>query len=122
MCISLRFVFLKGRVFTRSRAANTVPVLPPVSASINVFSADYDTASSQTDSSGSILSDYQNLYDPQEHQSQAVQVIGKLKTTLIYLNVCTKYLFFISDSINSVSRELNSNTEPSRTTAQNHIV
>lgn len=116
-------MFLKGRVFTRSRAANTVPVLPPVSASINVFSADYDdTASSQTDSLSSILSDYQNLYGQQEHQSQTVQVNGKLKTTLIYLNVCTQYLYFISDSNDSVSRELNSNTEPSRTTAQNHIV
>jgi len=57
-------VFLQGRIFARSRSANTVEVHAPVLSSINAANADYDTVSSQTDSSDSMLSDYQNLYDP----------------------------------------------------------
>lgn len=57
-------VLLQGRVFTRGRTANTVEVHAPVLPSINVANADYDTVSSQTDSSDSMLSDYLNLYDP----------------------------------------------------------
>jgi len=57
-------VLLQGRVFARGRSANTVEVHAPVLPSINVANADYDTVSSQTDSSDSMLSDYLNLYDP----------------------------------------------------------
>jgi len=65
-------------VFARGRSANTVAVHPPVLSSINIANTDYDTASSQTDSSDSILSDYQNLYDPPEHEIQPTSVAGKL--------------------------------------------
>lgn len=64
-------------MFTRGRSANTIPVQPPVLSSINVAGADYDTASSHTDSSDSMLSDYQNLYDPPAHQSRLAPMTGK---------------------------------------------
>jgi len=70
-------MFLQGRVFTRGRSANTVPVHPPVLSSINVANADYDTVSSQTDSSDSMLSDYQNLYDAPAHQSVSASMSSK---------------------------------------------
>lgn len=65
-------LFLQGRIFTRGRSANTVEVHAPVLSSINVANTDYDTVSSQTDSSDSMLSDYQNLYDPPPAARQAV--------------------------------------------------
>lgn len=64
-------------MFARGRSANTVAVHPPVLSSINIANADYDTASSQTDSSDSILSDYQNLYNPPDHQIPPSPVAGK---------------------------------------------
>lgn len=51
-------------MFTRGRSANTVSVHPPVLTSINVASADYDTASLQTYLSDSVSSDYQIMFDP----------------------------------------------------------
>ncbi|XP_060854257.1 E3 ubiquitin-protein ligase RNF13 isoform X2 [Rhopalosiphum padi] len=95
------FRSFRGRVFTRGRSANTVPVHPPVLSSINVANADYDTVSSQTDSSDSMLSDYQNLYDAPAHQSVSASM---------------------SNSVNNLAPELMTNTEPSRTNVQNHIV
>ncbi|XP_026806723.1 E3 ubiquitin-protein ligase RNF13 isoform X2 [Rhopalosiphum maidis] len=95
------FRSFRGRVFTRGRSANTVPVHPPVLSSINVANADYDTVSSQTDSSDSMLSDYQNLYDAPAHQSVSASM---------------------SNSVNNLAPELMTNIEPSRTNVQNHIV
>jgi len=96
------FRSFRGRVFTRGRTAtNTVPVQPPVLSSINVANADYDSLSSQTDSSDSMLSDYQNLYDPPAHQSRPA---------------------LMTNSVDNLFRELTNNTEPSGTNMQNHIV
>ncbi|XP_027847460.1 E3 ubiquitin-protein ligase RNF13 isoform X2 [Aphis gossypii] len=95
------FRSFRGRVFTRGRSANTVPVHPPVLSSINVANADYDTVSSQTDSSDSMLSDYQNLYDAPAQQSVSASM---------------------SNSVNNLAPELMNNPEPSRTNVQNHIV
>lgn len=95
------FRSFRGRVFTRGRSANTVPVHAPVLSSINVANADYDTVSSPSeDSSDSMLSDYQNLYDPPAHQSVSASM---------------------SNSANSLAPEL-MNAEPNRTNVQNHIV
>lgn len=64
-------------MFTRGRSTNTVPVHPPVLTSINVASADYDTASLQTYSSDSMASsDYQILYDPPAHEISQAPVSG----------------------------------------------
>jgi hypothetical protein len=84
-------------VFTRGRSANTVPVHPPVLSSINVASADYDTASSQTDSSDSMSSDFQNVYDPPVHRSHS----SKNKKIYIYTNkkkICYESLNIILKS------------------------
>ncbi|XP_022160265.1 E3 ubiquitin-protein ligase RNF13 isoform X1 [Myzus persicae] len=97
------FRSFRGRVFARGRSANTVEVHAPVLSSINVANADYDTVSSQTDSSDSMLSDYQNLYDPPPAARQAVPSS-------------------LSNSEISLAPELMNNTEPSRSNVQNHIV
>ncbi|XP_008178937.1 ring finger protein 13 isoform X2 [Acyrthosiphon pisum] len=96
------FRSFRGRVFTRGRSANTVEVHAPVLPSINVANADYDTVSSQTDSSDSMLSDYVNMYDPPPAR----------------LAVSSS----LSNSEISLAPELMNNTEPSRSNMQNHIV
>ncbi|KAL4113426.1 hypothetical protein QTP88_017047 [Uroleucon formosanum] len=96
------FRSFRGRVFTRGRPANTVEVHAPVLPSINVANADYDTVSSQTDSSDSMLSDYLNLYDPPPAR----------------LAVSSS----LSNSEISLAPEVMNNTEPSRSNVQNHIV
>ncbi|XP_060870580.1 E3 ubiquitin-protein ligase RNF13 isoform X1 [Metopolophium dirhodum] len=96
------FRSFRGRVFTRGRSANTVEVHAPVLPSINVANADYDTVSSQTDSSDSMLSDYLNLYDPPPARPAVSSSL--------------------SNSEISLAPELMNNTEPSRSNMQNHIV
>lgn len=66
-------------MFAHGRSANTVPVHPPIMSSINVASADYDSASTQTDSSDSMLSDYQCMCDPQAHHSLSAPMTSKIK-------------------------------------------
>lgn len=97
------FRSFRGRLFARGRSSNTVPVHPPVLSSINIASADYDTSSLQTESSDSMLSEYQNMYDPPP------PVHSYSEPT-------------VTDANNSIPEELTNNTETSRTNVQNHIV
>lgn len=110
-------------MFARGRSSNAVPVHPPVLSSINIASADYDTTSLQTESSDSMLSEYQNMYDPPPpvHLYSEPNVAGKLKYNKQMLPVLIIKMFIL-DVNNSVSQELTNDTETSRTNVQNHIV
>jgi len=91
-------MLLQGRVFTRGRPANTVEVHAPVLPSINVANADYDTVSSQTDSSDSMLSDYLNLYDPPPARlavSSSLSSKRKEKKTICLYFMLNIYMFYL---------------------------
>ncbi|XP_050539308.1 E3 ubiquitin-protein ligase RNF13-like [Daktulosphaira vitifoliae] len=96
------FRSFRGRVFTRGRNENNTVVHPPVLASINGINTDYDTASSHTDASDSMSSDYHNMYDP--------PLVHHMNPTLI------------TDTSDNTSQDLMNDTEIIRDNVQNHIV